>query len=157
MMHYYGDTLEAAQEELSKYTDMMDQHVEVLEHYANVMDIIGKSADYESMGVILKAQAEVAENNLAVSKANYQMLDEQRNQRKAEYEAAIGNATDEELAVLKQKWLDAEAAANDAQDEMMADAEAWAESLRSVVENKLAGLAQSLEKALTADFGGSFD
>ena len=39
----------------------------------------------------------------------------------------------------------------------MADAEAWAESLRAVVENKLAGLAQSLEKALTADFGGSFD
>ena len=114
MMHYYGDTLEAAREELSKYTDMMDQHVEVLEHYANVMDIIGKSTDYESMGVILEAQAEVAENNLAVSKANYQMLDEQRDQRKAEYEAAIGNATDEELAVLKQKWLDAEAAANDA-------------------------------------------
>lgn len=121
------------------------------------MDIIGKSTDYESMGVILEAQAEVAENNLAVSKANYQMMDEQRQARRKEYEDAIGNATDEELAVLKQKWLDAEAAANDAQDEMMADAEAWAEALRAVVENKLAGLAQSLEKALTADFGGSFD
>lgn len=159
MMHYYGDTLEAAADELAQYTDMMEQHVEVLEHYANIMDIIGKSTDYESMGVILEAQAQVAENQKEVSKANYEMLNEQRNARKAEYEAALNSetATDAEIAMLKQKWLDAEAAANDAQDQMLADTEAWAEALRAVVENKLAGLSQALEDALTADFGGSFD
>jgi hypothetical protein len=54
MMHYYGDTLEAAQEELSQYTDMMGQHSDVLDHYSNIMDIIGESNDYKSMGVILE-------------------------------------------------------------------------------------------------------
>ena len=156
MLHYYGDTLEAAADELSKYTDLMEQHVEVLEHYSNIMDIIGKSTDYEAMGVILEGQAETAENMVEVSKANYEMLEAQRQARKTEYEAAIGTATDEELAVLKQKWLDAETAANDAQDRMMEDIETWAESLKAVLENKLAGFAQALENVLTGDFG-SFD
>jgi hypothetical protein len=75
MIHYYGDTLEAAADELSKYTDLMEQHVEVLEHYSNIMDIIGKSTDYEAMGVILEGQAEAAENMVEVSKANYEMLE----------------------------------------------------------------------------------
>jgi hypothetical protein len=134
----------------------MEQHVEVLEHYSNIMDIIGKSTDYEAMGVILEGQAKAAENMVEVSKANYEMLEAQRQARKTEHEAAIGNATDEELAVLKQKWLDAETAANDAQDRMMEDIETWAESLKAVLENKLAGFAQALENVLTGDFG-SFD
>jgi t-SNARE complex subunit (syntaxin) len=40
---------------------------------------------------------------------------------------------------------------------MLSKTEAWAEAMKAVVENKLSDLAQTLENALTADFGGSFD
>jgi hypothetical protein len=40
---------------------------------------------------------------------------------------------------------------------MLSKTEEWAEAMRAVVENKLSGLAQTLENALTADFGGSFE
>jgi hypothetical protein len=39
---------------------------------------------------------------------------------------------------------------------MLEDAATWAEDMRAVLENSLAGFAQELEDALTGDFG-SFD
>jgi hypothetical protein len=74
MMSYYADTLAAGQEELSKYTAQMDRHNAVLEHYSSILDIIGKSKDFESMGVVLEAQAHTAENAVKVAEENYNML-----------------------------------------------------------------------------------
>jgi hypothetical protein len=33
MMHYYGETLSAAAEELDKITDRMEHQAEILDHY----------------------------------------------------------------------------------------------------------------------------
>jgi hypothetical protein len=70
--------------------------------------------------------------------------------RKQEYDDAVarGEVTD----IVKQKWLDAQNAANEAQDQMLSDAEAWAESLKAVLENRLSELADVLNKALSGDF-----
>lgn len=46
MMNYYGDTLAAAGEEIAKYTDQMEHQNSVLDHYKNIMDIMGKSNDF---------------------------------------------------------------------------------------------------------------
>jgi hypothetical protein len=71
---------------------------------------------------------------------------------------AIANGESKEAVELLQKnWEAAADATNAAQDEMLSKTEAWAESMKAVVENELAGLAQTLENSLTADFGGSFD
>ena len=74
MSTYYVDTLRAGQEELAKYTAQMDRHNAVLEHYSSILDIIGKSKDFESMGVVLEAQAHTAENAVKVAEENYEML-----------------------------------------------------------------------------------
>jgi hypothetical protein len=42
--------------------------------------------------------------------------------------------------MIRQKWQDAEVAANEAQDQMLSDAEAWAEALKAVLENRLSEL-----------------
>jgi hypothetical protein len=55
-MNYYGDTLEMAQEEISKYTEKMEHQTSVLEHYKSMMDILGKSKDYNAIGNILDGQ-----------------------------------------------------------------------------------------------------
>lgn len=158
MFEYYGETLAAGAEELSKYTDLMEHQTSVLEHYASVMDILGKTQDYERMGVILESQAKAIGDQAAVAKANYEVLEKQAKSRKEAYDAAVRDgATSAELELLEKQWWDAEQAANEAQEEMLSKTEAWAEAMKAIVENKLGGLAQDLENALTAEFGGSFD
>ena len=159
MMSYYADTLRAGQEELAKYTSQMDRHNAVLEHYSSILDIIGKSKDFESMGVVLEAQAHTAENAVKVAEENYNLLRKQADQRKAEYEAELAAKGEDDPAVkmLKKQWLDAEEGVGEAQDDMMQKTEEWAQALKAVVENELEGLARELEKAFTANFGNSFE
>lgn len=158
MFEYYSETIAAGAEELTKYTDIMAHQTSVLEHYASVMDILGKTQDYKRMGVILESQAKAISDQAAVAKANYEVLEKQAKSRKEAYDAAVqSGATSTELELLEKQWWDAEQAANEAQEEMLSKTEEWAEAMRAIVENKLGGLAQSLENALTAEFGGSFD
>ena len=154
MMNYYEETLAAGQEELDKYTSKMEHQTAVLEHYMSIMEILGKSQDYESLGVILEAQAKSIGNEAKVAKENYEMLQAQADAKKAAYEAA---STPEEAELLKKEWEAAQVAANEAQDEMLSKTAEWAEAMTAVAQNKLKGLGQALEDALTAGFGGSFD
>ena len=155
MIGYYGETLAAAGEELAKFTDLMDHHVDVLDHYASLLEIMGKSKDWERMKTILSAQVEVAKNSADVSKANYEMLQRQAEDKKAAWEAAKNDDTlsDYEKSVIEKQWLDAQNAANEAQSKMLEDAQAWAEALKSLLETELEELGENLEKALAGDFG----
>lgn len=156
MKGYYGETLAAAQEELSKYTDMMEHHSEVLEHYSSLLELIGKSKDWERMKTVFEAQVEVAENAAAVSKANYEMLAQEAADKKAAWDAlnkGLGDELTYEESVIKQQWLDAQAAADEAQNQMLEDAAAWAESLKSLLETELAELADILNESLSGEFG----
>lgn len=155
MIGYYGDTLAAAGEELSKFTNLMDHHVAVLDHYSSLLEIMGKSKDWERMKTVLSAQVEVAKNSADVSKANYEMLQRQAEDKKAAWEAAKNNDTlsDYEKSVIEKQWLDAQNAANEAQSKMLEDAQAWAEALKSLLETELEELGENLEKALAGDFG----
>ena len=152
MMNYYGDTIAMAQEELAKYTDQMDHHVAVLEHYQNLMSILGKETDFNALGIILEGQAKTAENALKVSKENYEMYKRQVES----IEQQIAEATTDEAKTLLQKeWEAANTAMQEAQQDMLDKTEVWAEALRAILENKLSGFAQDLENALTG--GTSFD
>ena len=155
MMEYYSDTLEKAQEELDKYTERMEHQIEILEHYSNMMDILGKQMDYDSMGTILEGQAEAIENEMKVAEATYNMYKEEADKKKTLLDDALARGDKEAAEVYQKEWEAANEAAMEAQSEMLAKTEEWAEALRIVVENKLASLAQSLEKALTG--GTSFD
>jgi glutamyl-tRNA reductase len=55
----------------------------------------------------------------------------------------------------KKNWEAAQKVAASAQDEMLAKTEEWAESMKSIIENELASLAETLEHSLTG--GVSFD
>ena len=155
MMEYYGETLAMAQEELAKYTNRMQQQTEVLQHYGNMMEILGKQLDYNSMGVILQGQVDTIENEMNVAEAAYNMYKQQAEEKRALYEEAMENNDLTAAELYKKEWEAAQEAADEAQSEMLSKTEEWAEAMRAVVENKLAGLAKSLEEALTG--GTSFD
>ena len=153
MIHYYGDVLAAAGEELEKFTSLMDHHIEVLDHYANLLDLLGRSKDFKSMKTVLAAQVETAENAAKVSKANYDMLEEEARKKKEILDNTTYEKDSYEYSVIEQEFFDARNAANAAQDQMLSDAEAWAESLKALLETELDELADILEKSLSGEFG----
>jgi hypothetical protein len=92
---------------------------------------------------------------MKVAEATYNMYKEEADKKKALWNDAEARGDKAAAEVYKKEWEAANEAAMEAQSEMLAKTEEWAEAMRAVVENKLAGLAQSLEKALTG--GTSFD
>lgn len=153
MEEYYGNTIALAQEEIAKYTDLMENAASVLDHYNSLMELTGKNKDYQMMNNLLRAQADVAEDAYRTSQSTYNMFKIQAEERKKAYEEGKNGPNAD---ILKQQWLDAENAAAEAQDQMLSDAEAWGESLQAILDNTLSSLATDLENALTGDFG-SFD
>jgi hypothetical protein len=53
MKEYYGETISMAQDEISLYTDLMDGAASALEHYTSLLELFGRSMDYDSMLVVL--------------------------------------------------------------------------------------------------------
>lgn len=156
MMEYYSNTIDMANEELSKYTDQIEHQTSVLEHYSSLIELMGKSSDYKMMGKVLEGQVKTTKDAMTVSKQWYETQRANADSLAAEYAAAQARgASDEELELIKANWDAAEVSANEAQDKMLSDAEAWAEALKAVLENKLADLGQTLENALTG--GTSFE
>jgi len=138
----------------------MEHHNSVLEHYNNLLNLTGQSKNYEKMNNVLEAQVSTAKNMAAVSKSNYDMLAEKAKEKEAAW-LAVGKDPGEELTeqeqAIKNEWLAAQQAANEAQDQMLSDAEAWAEALNALLENKLANLADILDDKLAGDFGSLED
>ena len=153
MMEYYGNTLDAANEELSKYTDKMEHLTSVLDHYSNIIDLLGKKQDYATMGSILEGQAHTIHNELEVAQRTYEMYDAEAKHWKEQMDSAIEGS--DAWEVYKANWEAAQTAANDAQDSMLAKTEEWVEAMKAVVENNMAELNQTLEQSLTG--GSDFD
>jgi hypothetical protein len=55
--------------------------------------------------------------------------------------------------IIYDNWQAGVTSAQEAQDQMLADAEAWAEALKSVLETRLSELADILNKNLSGEFG----
>ena len=152
-MEFYASALDMAREELEFYTGSLTHLTKALEHYQKVADITGRTNDYEFMGKLLDAQAKAIENELSVASSNYEMM----KQQKAHWEAMLATA---EMGSAEwefyQENLDAAVkATEEAQEEMLAKTEEWAQALRNILEKELNDAARILENALTG--GTSFD
>ena len=155
MMEYYGNTLAAANEELDKFIERISHSAGILEHYSSIMDLLGKSSNYKTMGVILEGQADVAENQAKSSKAIMEMMQGEAEDRYRAYQKALASGDKAAAELYLKQYEEALAAAQEAEDEYLSNAEQWAESLKAILENKLADLGKTLEEALTG--GTSFE
>jgi hypothetical protein len=154
MQSYYGDTLAAANEEIEKYTSLMEHSANILDHYKNLMELTGKGINYKNIGKILEGEAQIAADTLATSTAIYEdRMSEAKTAYEAYQNALTSEASKETLETLKNTWLTAQQAANEAQEQMLSDTEAWAEMQNAILENSLADLGKSLEELATGQFG----
>lgn len=155
MLHYYEDTLSAATDELADHTDHMEHLTSVFEHYQNLLNILGKSKDYKAMGNFLQGQADTIKDRLSVAQSYYDVLLQQKDEIQAELEAAIASG-DEAMIEMYQKEWDAIVDETDAaQEQVLSLTEEWAEAMKSVIQNNMEKIADTLEKTLTG--GTTFD
>lgn len=154
MKEFYGTTLSNAQEEIEKYTNLIEHQNTVLDHYANLSKLIGKEVDYEWMGEILSGQTAVLGQLAKESQIAYNNLLDDVNAFEIQYNAAVSSGMSEEVVNrLKNQWLEAQQAAAEKQDEMLQDLAAWAEAEQALLENSLNKFRKEFENALTGGLG----
>lgn len=155
MLHYYEDTLSAATDELADHTDHMEHLTSVFEHYQNLLGIIGKSKDYEAMGNFLQGQADTIKDRLSVAQSYYDVLLQQKDEIQAELQAAIASGDQAAIEMYQKEWDAIVDETDAAQEQVLSLTEEWAEAMKSVIQNNMEKIADTLEKTLTG--GTTFD
>lgn len=151
MLHYYEDTLSMASEETDYYISQMEHLSSVLDHYRNIVELVNGEYDYEAIGTILEGQAKTRENEMAVAAAEYEMLlSEKKAIEEQMASVEVGSAAwdlyNEELQAITEATIEAE-------EEMLSKTEAWAESMKSIMENTFASAAYEMEMMMTQGLG----
>lgn len=150
MREYYGNTLDMAMEEIGKYISQMEHLASVVEHLNSVLELTGESKDYKKMDTLLQASAKLAKDKYLASKSSYEMLKEQRE----DLEKDLLNAVDDNARKVIQDNLDKVIEQmNEAEDQMLSDAEAYGEKLNEILSNAMAKAADEMEKALSNGMG----
>jgi butyrate kinase len=69
----FEKNLNHSAEEIAKYTDRMDHQTAVLDHYSSLLEIMGKSNDYKTMGKVLEGKAKTLGDQASVAKKTMEM------------------------------------------------------------------------------------
>lgn len=146
MLEYYGNTIDLANDELSKYTDHMEHLTSVLDHYRSIITLLGKDKDYDKVLSVLNGTAQTKKNNFDVSKQWYESLKRERDAAAA----ALASSTDEAEREVLQKNYDAILAAFDeAEEDMLSKAEEYGEALKEILTTKMEQAADEMNKQLS--------
>lgn len=146
MLEYYGNTIDLANDELSKYTDHMEHLTSVLDHYRSIITLLGKDKDYDKVLSVLNGTAQTKKNNFDASKQWYESLKRERDAAAA----ALANSTDETEREVLQKNYDAILAAFDeAEEDMLSKAEEYGEALKEILTTKMEQAADEMNKQLS--------
>lgn len=148
----YRNALEDGKERLERYTKIIDNAADSLDHMNNLLDLIGQQYRYDKKNVILSGAKDVAQSNLEAKTSIYEMAkaqwedvksawdsmtDEQREHYKDTYDTALDYYTE-----ASSDWYDAQ--------------EEFAEAAKALAENQLAEAAQAAQAALLGE-GVSWD
>lgn len=153
MREYYGNTLDEADDELGKHTDHLANLTKVFDHYINLLDIFGKSKDYDTMGDFLEGQAHGLKNELDVAEAYYDGLVKEKEEVKKLFDEAVASGNKEDIKYYGKMYDDITDSVDRAYEDMLEKTEAWAESMKKIYENTFNKLSDELEKALTDGMG----
>lgn len=146
MLEYYGNTIDLANDELSKYIDHMEHLISVLDHYRSIITLLGKDKDYDKVLSVLNGTAQTKKNNFDASKQWYESLKRERDAAAA----ALASSTDEAEREVLQKNYDAILAAFDeAEEDMLSKAEEYGEALKEILTTKMEQAADEMNKQLS--------
>ena len=91
-MNYFYDMYSGMQdyweEKISRITKQMEDSIKVLEYYQKVLELTGRSGDYELIGKILEGQAETAKTIFETSQARAELAKKEWERQKDDLEKA---------------------------------------------------------------------
>ena len=152
---YYGQTLQAANAELSAHTAGITRATATLNHYLSVMQMINRQTDYASLGKVYEGLVKTTKNEYDVAVANYEMLKKQEENARQLLEQYSDDKTSKSFEIANQTWQDAAAAMDQAYSDMLSKMEAWTQAIVDNFQNTIHKLQQTLENELTD--GTNFD
>ena len=151
MMHYYENTLAAAQEEINHYADSLEHLTSILEHYKNIVELVDGEYNFDAIDTILRGQTQTIENEMEVAQATYEMM----LREKQAIEASMANVESGSTAweLFNNELQAITEAVNEAEEEMLSKTEEWAEAMKAVMENTFNKAAYEMEMAMTEGIG----
>lgn len=151
MMHYYENTLAAAQEEINHYADSLEHLTSILEHYKNIVELVDGEYNFDAIDTILRGQTQTIENEMEVAQATYKMM----LREKQAIEASMANVESGSAAweLFNNELQAITEAVNEAEEEMLSKTEEWAEAMKAVMENTFNKAAYEMEMAMTEGIG----
>ena len=153
MLDFYGNVMSMAIDEISIYTDAMENLNSVLDHYSNILEITGQQEDTETKKKLLNAHAQNLQNEIDVQKEVYA-----RTSKDADHWFNLMNSVEigsDQYELYKRNWQAAQEAADDAQDKILSKTEEWLEDMKSLAETEMKEFADIMERSLTG--GITFD
>lgn len=155
MLEYYENTLDSAEDKFGDFTDQLEHQMSILEHYQNVLSLIGKEQDYQMIGSVLQGQFSVAQDQLAAQERWVETLKNQMADIQSDLLSAVDEkereALNEQLLLVTQRLNEAEESVNDLRESVL-------ELAQSILENDLAKYAQQLSENLVEGLGfGNLD
>ena len=152
MLGYYEAALEQGQEMFSDYISEFDSLIGTLDHYKNVMSLIGQDKDYDAMNEILQTRIGVLNDKVAATEAFLASYDTQI----AEAEENIKNAATEDD---KKYWEERLRTLNKMKAEEQANLYSYLEEIgeaaNEILSNSIEQAYEEAERAITG--GTTFD
>ena len=153
MEDYYSNTLSKLKEKYDELYTSMTHGNEVLEHMKTLLGLIGKSADYDSIGKLLEGQAEISKNAYDVSQVNYEKDKRLREQREKELEEARKKGGKEQIKIAEENLKAAREAEQASQLQMLTDLENYLTKRQEIINNNIEKSYAESEKILSNGMG----
>ena len=140
--HAYADALDEAANELDKYTSQLENMNSTLQHFIDIMGLMGKETNYDTIGKILEGQISNYKDQLDVQQA---VLEGYYQQREAMI-AAGQEGSDEWFALVD--------AIGEAEDQLYSLTEDTLQAIEDLYQNTVDNILSTLEESLS---GSTFD
>ena len=153
---YWVEALEDANSVMEENLDNFEHLLSLMDSFESLTKLITNEDNYSGLSEIYDDIVEISRDALTASQANYKFLAQQEAAAEQMYQDAIAKGRDQTiLDQLKENWETARQLAQEGQEQMLSDAEAFGEAAQQQYENTVNQIMKEYEDAVTS--GKGFD
>lgn len=156
---YWVEALEDANSIMEDSLDNFDHLLSLMDNFESLTKLITSEDNYSDLSGIYDDIVEISRDALTASQANYDFLAKQESEAWKIYQDAIadglGTTNPKMLDQLEENWQTARDLSQQAQEQMLSDAQAFSEAAQQQYENTVNQIMKEYEDAVTS--GKGFD
>ena len=150
MREYYADVIDEGISKIQEMTDHFDHLTSKLQHYSNILSLMGHEQNYDLQNNLLQGQIDVLNDRIETSKATIAMLDSSLKSAQTNYE----NATSEEdKEYWKERIIQINQALSEEEDAYLSYVEEVGDAANQILANSIEKAFKEAELSMTNDLG----